>query len=63
MKSVYERANLIISEFDTDGMIATDALAESGSTPETPAEDPLNSEKENRYLSFGSFNKAPGDWF
>lgn len=59
MKSVYERTNLIISEFDTEDVIAT-----SGPSPTEP---PVAKafEKENRYGSFDTFDLKPptGGWF
>lgn len=57
MKSVYERANLIITEFDTDDVIIT-----SGTDPTESVETLL--EKDNRHVSFGTFdNQPPGGWF
>ena len=59
MKSVYERENLSITEFNTEDVIVT-----SGETP-TP-EQPvttLKRELENRYFTFSSLNDPPGDWF
>ena len=58
MKSVYERENLIITEFDTEDVITTSGVAP---TP-TPTE-PLRRELENSYGSFSKFNQAPGAWF
>ena len=62
MKSVYERTNLIITEFDAEDVIVT-----SGESPidPTPTEPPLPtlSKRENRYGSFSSFDKTPGSWF
>ena len=56
-KPLYERENLIITEFDTEDVITT-----SGITPD-PQPSPLMAELENAYGSFDSFNKAPGSWF
>ena len=56
-KPLYERENLIITEFDTEDVITT-----SGITPD-PQPSPLKAELENAYGSFDSFNQAPGSWF
>ncbi len=56
-KPLYERENLIITEFDTEDVITT-----SGITPD-PQPVALKRELENAYGSFDSFNKAPGSWF
>ena len=54
MKSVYEREDLRITEFETEDVITT-----SGITP-----DPVQilSETDNRHVKFSSF-KLPGTWF
>lgn len=60
MKSIYERTNLIITEFHTEDVIAT-----SGPVP-MPTEPPVAvaNEKENAYGSYSSFRGgAPGSWF
>ena len=60
MKSVYERTNLIITEFNTEDVITT-----SAPDPTEPVVSPLR-ERENRYGSFMSFDlKGPGNgsWF
>ena len=54
MKPVYERTNLIITEFDAEDVITT-----SGETP-APV---TRSVPENAYGSFGSFDLSPGSWF
>ena len=56
MKSVYERARLTVTEFDTDDVIVT-----SG---DEPVEEPvsLTTEIENAYRSFSSFNPGPYSW-
>ena len=52
MKSVYERTNLIITEFDTEDVIIT-----SGSIDPSPEpEPPLSTKRENAYDAFGSYN-------
>ena len=56
-KALYERENLIITEFDTEDVITT-----SGTTPD-PQPTVLKRELENAYGSFDSFNQAPGSWF
>ena len=56
-KPLYERENLIITEFDTEDVITT-----SGVTPD-PQPSFLKAELENAYGSFGSFNQTPGSWF
>ena len=56
-KPLYERENLIITEFDAEDVITT-----SGITPD-PQPTALKREWENAYGSFNSFNKAPGSWF
>lgn len=58
MKSVYERTNLIITEFDTEDVITT-------SGPSTdPTEPPVITKraKENAYGKFSDF-ELPGSWF
>ena len=58
MKSVYKQTKLIITEFDTEDVIATSAVA--------PPEPPVVTlrEKDNRHISFGSFeDQPPGGWF
>ena len=61
MRSVYERTNLIITEFNTEDVITT-----SGAAPEpiTPFEA-KKLERENRYGSFDAFDLKPptGGWF
>lgn len=54
MKPVYERTNLIITEFDIEDVIMTSAV-----TPDTPK----RIISENSYGSFGSFDQTPGSWF
>lgn len=61
MKSVYERTNLIITQFDTE-----DAITTSGAAPDPP--EPVSErmlERENRYGTFTTFDlKGPGgSWF
>ena len=62
MKSVYERTQLNITEFDREDVITTSA------TPVTP--DPTEiltaQEKENRYGAFSTFDLKPptnNSWF
>ncbi len=62
MKSVYERTQLNITEFDREDVITTSA------TPVTP--DPTEiikaQEKENRYVTFNTFDLKPptnNSWF
>ncbi len=62
MKSVYERTKLIITEFDTDDVIAT---SEGPAEPATlPPTDPpvVLSQVENAYGSYSSF-KGLSNWF
>ncbi len=54
-KPLYERVNLIITEFDTEDVITT-----SGVTPD-PTES-VSNEWENAYGSYNRFN-TPGSWF
>ena len=54
-KPLYERENLIITEFDAEDVITT-----SGLIPD-PTES-VSIERENAYGSYNSFN-APGPWF
>ena len=56
-KPLYERENLIITEFDTEDVITTSGGQES------PQPILLKRELENAYGSFDSFNQAPGSWF
>lgn len=55
MKSVYERTNLIITEFDTEDVISTSGVQ--------PSEPPSKFEVENAYGAFGTFGEAPSSWF
>lgn len=55
-KPLYERVNLIITEFDTEDVITT-----SGITPDP--QPSLRAERENAYGSFDKFNIFPGPWF
>jgi hypothetical protein len=60
MKSVYERTNLIITEFNTEDVITT-----SAPDPTEPFVAKAF-EKENRYVTFSTFDlKGPGNgsWF
>ena len=58
MKSDYERQSPIITEFGSDDVIMTSAPAST----EPPVI--LAQERENRYVSFYSFDlKPPGGWF
>ena len=56
-KALYERENLIITEFDTEDVITTSGEQES------PQPILLKRELENAYGSFDSFNQASGSWF
>ncbi len=56
MRSVYERENLRITEFDKEDVITT-----SGVQPTEPIV--LLREKENAYGTFNSFDQTPGSWF
>ena len=61
MKSVYERTNLIITEFNTEDVITT-----SGETPDPTEIIVKEEERENRYGTFSTFDlKGPnnGSWF
>ncbi len=56
-KPLYERENLLITEFDAEDVITT-----SGVNPDSTE----SSELENAYNSYNSFNKpvnAPSSWF
>lgn len=59
MKSVYERTQLNITEFDREDVITTSAV-----TPD-PTEIINAQEKENRYVTFSTFDLKPptGGWF
>lgn len=61
MKPVYERENLIITEFDCEDVITTSG----GLLPEDPT-DPESAysttEMENVYGGYSSF-QGPGSWF
>lgn len=60
MKSVYERTQLNITEFDREDVITTSAV-----TPE-PTEIITAQEKENRYGAFSTFDLKPptnNSWF
>ena len=56
MKSVYERTNLIITEFDAEDVIAT-----SEDTPYVPP-TPLLSEIENAYRAIVDLTKGSFSW-
>ena len=56
IKPLYQRENLIVTEFDAEDVITT-----SGVGPE-PGHVVLRRERENAYGSFDSFN-IPGSWF
>ena len=56
MKSVYERTNMIITEFDTEDVITTSGAEED------PTSAALN-EKENYYSAYNNFRRSPGAWF
>lgn len=60
MKSVYQRANLKITEFGSDDVITTSA-------PSQPATEPpvlTSKELENAYGRYTYFNRIPGGkWF
>lgn len=56
MKSIYERANFLLTKFDTEDVITT-----SGEDPTQP--DPDSKERENAYGAFTSFENGPGSWF
>ena len=55
-KPLYERENLLITEFDAEDVITT-----SGVNPD-PTES-VSRDWENAYDSFDSFNQAPSSWF
>ncbi len=60
MKSVYERTQLNITEFDKEDVITTSAV-----TPDPTEEIPAQ-EKENFYGAFGTFDLKPptnSSWF
>lgn len=60
MKSVYERTQLNITEFDREDVITTSAV-----TPD-PTEIVASYEKENRYGAFSTFDLKPptnNSWF
>lgn len=57
MKPVYQRENLIISEFDAEDVITTSGVVD----PTSPESEMLN-EWENAYDSFDIFD-GPGSWF
>ena len=58
MKSVYERTQLNITEFDREDVITTSAAVD-------PTEIITAQEKENRYVTFSTFDLKPptGGWF
>lgn len=62
MKSVYERAQLNITEFDREDVITTSAVS-----PEpTESTKLLKHEVENRYVTFNTFDLKPptnSSWF
>ena len=62
MKSVYERANLIITEFDTEDVITTSGAAPV-EEPTTPISPTKLMRRENAYGDFTSYEQTPGEWF
>lgn len=56
MKPVYQRENLIVTEFDSEDVISTSGAVD----PASPDNDAY--ERENAYRSFDDFN-GPGSWF
>ena len=54
-KPLYQRENLLITEFDAEDVITT-----SGVNPDST--ESVSSEWENAYGSYDSFN-TPGSWF
>ena len=62
MRSVYERTNLIITEFDNEDVITTSGGGSAGPTPTEPPVQ-LFAERENRYGSYSFFNEGSGSWF
>lgn len=54
MKPVYERLDLVITEFDIEDVITT-----SG----TSSDENVLHELENAYGSYKHFSKSPGSWF
>ena len=62
MKPAYERLKFIITEFDSEDVIATSGLLPTDPTnPDAPSL--TASEKENIDGDFGGFGRAPGSWF
>ena len=57
MKNAYERAKLNITVFRTEDVIAT---SEESTTPVVTNK---LYERENKYVQFNDFVKAPGNWF
>ncbi len=55
-KPLYQREDLIITEFDTEDVITTSGV-------DSDTTDSTLSELENAYGSYNSFNKTPGSWF
>lgn len=61
MKSVYERAQLNITEFDREDVITTSAAVDP-----TESTKLLKHEVENRYVTFNTFDLKPptnSSWF
>ena len=55
MRSVYERENLKITEFDTEDVITTSGEEHSAA--------PLRRELENSYRSFNDLSQPNGSWW
>ena len=62
MKSVYERTQLNITEFDREDVITTSAAVDP-TDPTTPVTH-QKLERENRYSTFSAFDNSPKNgWF
>ena len=63
MKSVYERTQLNITEFDREDVITTSAVTPDPTDSPTPVTY-KKLERENRYSTFSAFDNSPTNgWF
>ena len=64
MKPVYQRASLIITEFEKEDMITTSGISPISPTGSTDSTDPTSKpEIENIHQTYSHFGFAPRSWF
>jgi len=55
MRPVYERENLVITEFESEDVITTSGVVPDPTNP--------NAAMDNRISTYHSFNRSPNPWF